>query len=61
MEKFALSINQAAERAGIGRGLLYKLIAEKRGPRLTKIGRRSVILAESLWEWLVELEGGSAK
>ena len=61
MEKFALSINQAAELAGIRRGLLYKMIAEGRGPRLTKVGRRSVILTESLRQWLTQLEAITAE
>lgn len=51
-EPVALSICATAESCGISRATLYNLIAQGRGPRVTKIGRRSVILIADRDAWL---------
>jgi predicted DNA-binding transcriptional regulator AlpA len=51
----AQSVTDAAESAGISRSLLYRLIAEGKGPRVRKIGRRSVVLVEDRDSWLRSL------
>ncbi len=40
----------------ISRSFLYKLIAEGNGPRLMKLGRRTLISAESAAEWRAQME-----
>lgn len=51
-EPVALSISATAESVGVSRSKLYSLISEGRGPRVTKIGRRSVILTADRDAWL---------
>jgi len=50
----ALSVEQAAEAAGVSRSLLYQ---EMRAGRLkyVKIGARRVILVDDLRDWLLSL------
>lgn len=55
MEQLALSIPDMAKSLGIGRSTLCELIKEGRGPRVVKIGRRSLIRVEDAKEWLREL------
>jgi excisionase family DNA binding protein len=52
--KRALSVEQAAKAAGIGRTLLFE---EIRKGRITarKVGRRTIITTESLDAWLKSL------
>ena len=52
----AFSIPEACQRVGIGRTRLYGEIKEGR-LRVRKCGRRSIIRAEDLDEWLDSLEG----
>ncbi len=40
----------------ISRSFLYKLIGEGNGPRLMKLGRRTLISAESAAEWRARME-----
>lgn len=40
----------------ISRSFLYELIKEGRGPRLMKIGRRTLISAEAAAEWRAKME-----
>jgi excisionase family DNA binding protein len=54
-EKRALSILDTAELIGISRSTLYELIKEGRGPRVVKIGCRSLILADDRESWLQSL------
>jgi len=42
----------------ISRSFFYRLLGEGRGPRLLKIGRRTLITAESAAEWRALLENG---
>jgi len=41
---------------GVSRSLFYRLIKEGRGPRLTKIARRTLISAEAAAEWRAKME-----
>ena len=41
---------------GLSRSLFYRLLRDKRGPRVTKIGRRSLISAEAAAEWRARME-----
>jgi excisionase family DNA binding protein len=59
----ALSIEQAARRAGVGRGFLYQEIGKGR-LRARKAGRRTLIALTDLAAWLESLPilaAGSAK
>ncbi|WGS18948.1 MULTISPECIES: AlpA family phage regulatory protein [unclassified Bradyrhizobium] len=51
----ALSIPEAAVSAGVSKSLLYQLIKDGRGPRVTRIGCRSVIRIEDRDQWLKSL------
>lgn len=59
MEKVtnAQSVNEFCKSFGISRGLFYKLGREGKGPRLMRIGRRTLITTESANEWRKQLEG----
>jgi len=41
---------------GISRSLFYRLVQEGRGPRLTKVGRRTLISSDAAAEWRARLE-----
>jgi predicted DNA-binding transcriptional regulator AlpA len=41
---------------GVSRSLFYRLIKEGRGPRVTKVARRTLISAESAAEWRARME-----
>jgi predicted DNA-binding transcriptional regulator AlpA len=41
---------------GISRSLLYRLVKEGRGPRLTKIASRTLISSEAAAEWRARME-----
>lgn len=59
--KLAHGMVEAAEQAGISRAQLYIYIRNNVGPRVTKIGRRSVILHEDLQAWLRGLRDNPTK
>lgn len=50
-EKTAISVEELAERLGIGRTLAYQLARQKGFPAM-KIGKRIVIVVKELEEWL---------
>ena len=50
-------VNTFCESHKISRSFLYKLIAEGRGPRIMKLGRRTLISVESAAEWRARMEG----
>ena len=58
--KFAYSIGETLEEVPVGRGTLYREIRENR-LRVTKIGRRTVILADDLRAWLERLRTNSQR
>jgi hypothetical protein len=53
----AYSIEHFCCAHGLGRSTLYKLIKEGRGPRLMKVGKRTLISAEAAAEWRKRFEG----
>lgn len=64
IEKFAFSVEEAARRAGVGRDAVYKAIRDGR-LAAKKFGRRTLITAEALREFLaglpaLELKAGNA-
>jgi predicted DNA-binding transcriptional regulator AlpA len=40
----------------LSRSLFYRLVKEGRGPRLTKIARRTLVSAEAAAEWRTRME-----
>lgn len=52
----ALPMPAAAAAAGISRAMLYRLLADGRGPRVVRLGRRTLVRREALAEWLRKLE-----
>jgi excisionase family DNA binding protein len=51
----ALSVEQAAELAGVSRSLLYEEMRRPGGLKYVKIRGRRLILVDDLREWLVSL------
>ena len=41
---------------GLSRSLFYRLLKDGRGPRVTKIGRRSLISGQAAAEWRARME-----
>ena len=60
MEKLLLKPSEAAQLLGIGRSLVYELIARKEIPSL-RLGRCIRIPSESLQQWLKDQECKSSK
>jgi excisionase family DNA binding protein len=57
-EPLLLGIKQAAPIAGVGRDLMYRLVAEGR-IRSVRVGRKRLIPRSELEAWIArELEGG---
>lgn len=54
----ATSVAVAAALMGVSRSTLYELIKEGRGPRITKIGGRSIITREDRLTWLKQQQQG---
>lgn len=55
MEPEAISVAEAARRAGLGRSTFYEAIARGDVPTI-KFGKRRLVRLESLRAWLRELE-----
>lgn len=49
----ALSVDEAAATAGICVANLYARVAAGTGPRITKIGARSVVLLVDIEDWIL--------
>lgn len=47
------------EHGGISKPFFYKLQKEGKGPRLMKVGRRTLITAESAADWRTEMENAT--
>ena len=54
--KSMLSIPEFLDEHRISRSLLYKLIKDGRGPRITKIAGRTLISAEAAADWRAQME-----
>lgn len=55
--KEAMGMEEAAREAGVSRSLLYRLVAEGKGPRTLKVAGRRLVRREALRKWLKKLEG----
>jgi len=56
MSSLMMSIPSFAAEHGISRSLLYKLLAEGRGPKITRIRGRTLISAEAARDWRLRME-----
>jgi predicted DNA-binding transcriptional regulator AlpA len=54
-------IPQTCKAAGISRPMLYKLWKLKKGPAITKIGRRIFVSPSALKSWLKQMEVDTKK
>jgi len=61
MNTLAYSMPDAAKQVGISRTQLYRCVKEGRGPRITRIGGRTLILCRDLEAWLLGLRAETAK
>lgn len=57
--QFAFSVAQFCEGHDITKVLFYKLLKEGRGPRIMKVGTRTLISAEAAADWRREMEEGA--
>lgn len=57
MTPVGLSIVEAAKRIGIGKTAFYETLKRGAGPRVTKIGSRSIIFEDDLRAWVDGLRG----
>jgi predicted DNA-binding transcriptional regulator AlpA len=51
-----LSVRAFCADNGLSRSLLYRLLKDGRGPRLTKVLRRTLISSEAAAEWRARME-----
>jgi predicted DNA-binding transcriptional regulator AlpA len=51
-DRIAFSVPEAARRCGVSPAMLWKLIQHGKGPCLLKIGRRTLVTAYALDEWV---------
>lgn len=52
----AQSVNDFCKMNGISKSFFYKLQRQGKGPRIMKIGRRTLVSAEAAEEWRKTLE-----
>jgi hypothetical protein len=50
------SVSAFAAEHGISRSLLYRLLAEGRGPRIAKVHGRTLISTEAAADWRAKME-----
>lgn len=58
-EKLVLTVEEAAERLHIGRGLAYEMVREGVIPAV-RLGRRIVVPVEALKRWLADAGAATA-
>jgi hypothetical protein len=56
MQKMMMGVTEFCAAHGIGRSLFYKLVENGRGPKLARVGRRTLISAEAAAEWRKRME-----
>jgi len=56
MQKAALTIPQFCDAHNVSRTHLYHLVNEGMGPRLMKVGRRTLISVEAAADWRRDME-----
>lgn len=57
--KAAYSVQEFCRLHSISRAMLYKLIKSGRGPKILKIGTRSLITAEAAAGWRRDMEAAA--
>ena len=60
-EQDAISIPEFCVRNGISAALFFKLAREGRGPRVMRVGRRTLVTKEAAAAWRLECEAASAR
>lgn len=55
----AFSVAQFCEAHGFTKVLFYKLLKDGRGPRIMKVGNRTLISMEAAADWRREMESGA--
>lgn len=60
MQRAASSPAQFCDEHGIARTTFYMLLKQGRGPRLMKVGRRTLISAEAAADWRKRMEAETA-
>jgi len=56
----AYSIKQFAQAHGLSESMVFKLMRDGRGPRLLRLGRRTLITVEAAAEWRAAHERATA-
>lgn len=56
MDVQAQSVKEFCRSHRISRGTFYNLLKEKRGPRVMKVGARTLISTEAATEWRRQME-----
>jgi predicted DNA-binding transcriptional regulator AlpA len=51
-----LPVSKFCSEHGISRSLFYRLVNDGRGPRLTRIGRRTLISSNAAAAWRMRME-----
>lgn len=59
MQQQAFSVAQFCEAHGFTKVLFYKLLKEGRGPRIMKVGSRTLVSTEAAAEWRKSMEDGA--
>lgn len=55
LPQLALSVEQFCREANIGRSLFFQLLAEGRGPRVKRIGRKLLVPRREAERWIESL------
>jgi predicted DNA-binding transcriptional regulator AlpA len=55
------SIPEFCQQFRIGKTFLYKLLKDGRGPRIIRVGRRTIISSEAARDWIAQLEKAAPK
>ncbi len=59
MQQQAFSVAQFCAAHGFTKVLFYKLLKDGRGPRIMKVGTRTLISAEAAADWRRAMENGA--
>ena len=54
--KQTYSVTEFCQEHGISRGLFYQVLREGRGPRIMKVGKRTLVSQEAAEEWRRRME-----
>jgi len=60
VEKRALSVAEFCRSYGVSKSTFYKMVRDGVGPKLMKLGDRTLISIEAVDEWRRRLEGAAA-